>query len=674
VQWPRRALAAVVVAAGLAFAIPAAPALAQAPEQIRDYAVDLRVEAGGTLLVTEQIAYDFGGEERHGILRDLPVRFLYDDRYDRVYPVHVLGVSASPGTPDQYKLEDVDATLRIRVGDPDRTITGRHDYTIVYQVAGALNGFADHDELYWNAIGTQWEVPIERASVKVSAPAAISRVACYAGPLGATTPCASGAADGRTASFAVTGLYPNEGVTVVVGFPAGAVPTPRPILDERWTMARAFSATPGTLAVAGGVLLVVLLVLGWLFGMAGRDRRPGGASAPVAGAVVESAPPEGIRPAQAGLLVDEVVNPVAITATLVDLAVRGYLRIEDPAVRAEWMTPDWRLVKLKAADKDLLEYERMLLDGLFASRRLAQDLEVVRLADLKQRFYDRFEYIRTSLYRDAVQRRWFTEQPDKVRGRWIVGGIAVTATGAALTVLAAWRTHFGLVAIPVLLAGPVLMAGARRMPARTSVGAGLLRRVRGFRPISRRPGATAPALPRPRISSPPTCRMPSCSASPSSGPGPSRWSARRPSLPGTGAAGPGHRTGSPTAWVASRRPRRRPSAHRRRRRCRDRAALAGAAAPRVAGAAAPRAAGAAEAAATPGKSRCSAGPWCGSWCASALRPDCDDPAEHEGVHPRAAGRRPGVLGRRGRLRAGRQAQHSGQGCVGFAVIRTVVDS
>ena len=79
-QWPRRALAAVVVAAGLVLAVPAALARAQATEQILNDAVDLRLEAGGTLLVSERIAYDFGTEQRHGILRDLPVRSRYDDR------------------------------------------------------------------------------------------------------------------------------------------------------------------------------------------------------------------------------------------------------------------------------------------------------------------------------------------------------------------------------------------------------------------------------------------------------------------------------------------------------------------------------------------------------------------------------------------------------------------
>ena len=71
----RRVLAVVVVAAGLALAVLAAPARAQAAEQILDYKVDLQIETAGTLLVTEQITYDFGSEERHGIFRDVPVRF-----------------------------------------------------------------------------------------------------------------------------------------------------------------------------------------------------------------------------------------------------------------------------------------------------------------------------------------------------------------------------------------------------------------------------------------------------------------------------------------------------------------------------------------------------------------------------------------------------------------------
>jgi uncharacterized membrane protein YgcG len=495
----RRAVATAVVAAGLALAVAPAPARAQAGERILSYGVDLRIEPAGTLLVSERIAYDFGDAERHGIFRDLQVRLRYDDRYDRVYPVHVVAVSGSPGTPDQYELENEGSTLRIRIGDPDKTISGRHDYTVVYRVEGALNGTAERDELYWNAIGTSWEVPIERATARVSAPATISQVACYAGPQGSTQPCGSSTMDGATASFSASdGLAPLEGLTVVVGFPAGAVPTPRPVLDERWTMARAFSATPRTLTAVGGVMLLVLAGLGLLFGVAGRDRRAGRDA--MGHAAMEPTPPEGIRPGQAALLVNAAVQPLDITATVVDLAVRGYLRIEEVPPKRHWAAPDWRLAKLKGPDEQLTGYERKLLTGLFESGH------VVELSQLKQRFRERYVRVRAALYQDAVARRWFTRRPDKARWRWIAVGAGVTVLGLAALVLLAAMTHFGLAAIPLVLAGPALMIGARSMCGRTPAGAELRRRVLAFRQYlttagsggsgdARAPGQFSPYLP-----------------------------------------------------------------------------------------------------------------------------------------------------------------------------------
>jgi Predicted membrane protein (DUF2207) len=213
VQWWPRVLATVaaVVVAGLGLAVLAAPARAQPAERILDYTVDVEIEAAGSLLVTEQIAYDFGTQERHGIFREVPVRFRYDDRQDRIYPLEVLGVWTSVQTPGQYTLEEVDNALRIRIGHPDQLISGQHDYRILYRVEGTLNGFVDHDELYWNAIGADWEVPIEQASVRVRAPAAIGQVACYVGPVGATRACPASEPDGQSVTFGPSGLTPNQG-------------------------------------------------------------------------------------------------------------------------------------------------------------------------------------------------------------------------------------------------------------------------------------------------------------------------------------------------------------------------------------------------------------------------------------------------------------------------------
>jgi hypothetical protein len=179
----RRAGAALCLLLSLLLLGP--PASAQgAGERITAYDVDIRVETTGSLLITEIIDYDFAANQRHGIFREIPVRLDYDSRYERTYPLKVLSVEGSPGTPDQYKRESIGNKARLKIGDPDETITGAHRYTISYRIEGALNGFEGHDELYWNAIGTEWPVPIEQATIRVTTPADIIEVACFGGESG----------------------------------------------------------------------------------------------------------------------------------------------------------------------------------------------------------------------------------------------------------------------------------------------------------------------------------------------------------------------------------------------------------------------------------------------------------------------------------------------------------
>ena len=461
-------------------------------ERIVSYDVALRIEAGGDLAVTETIAYDFGTSSRHGILRHIPVRLRYDDRYDRVYPLRIERVSASEGTPAGYTTEDAGHLKRIRIGDPDRTVTGTHTYTIAYRVAHALNGFEDHDELYWNAVGSEWDVAVEQARVTVEAPATISRVGCFTGPTGSGLACASSSADGTTARFGQAGMGPNESLTVVVALPKGAVPDPVPRLDERWTPARAFAATPGTVGAAGALLAASVAGLVALVWRTGRDRRYAGSGVDVVfggpGAAeqtvgllerpitpVEFEPPHGMRPGQVGTLVDERAHPIDVIATIIDLAVRGYLRIEE-IPRSGWFgKADWRLTRRHDADDGLKRYERLLLDGLF------RDGDEVLLSTLKDTFAARLAKVRDALYADATDERWFAARPDRIRLKWVLIGAAVTVVGAGLTALAAARTHAGLVPVPVVLLGLALMAGSGAMPRRTARGTAALRRVAGFR-------------------------------------------------------------------------------------------------------------------------------------------------------------------------------------------------
>jgi len=486
--------------AGIAFVLAtllaASPAAAQVGERITDYDVSIEIGDDGTLTIVETIDYDFGPTPRHGILRDIPTRLRYDDTYDRIYPLDVVEVRASEGTPAAYEVESVEGGItRIRVGEADVEITGRHTYELTYTVEAALNGFPEHDELYWNAIGSEWSAPIERASVRVRAPADITQVACFQGYEGSTLPCDRANVDGAEARFAQTSLGSYSGVTIVVGLPKGAVPEPTPVLEERWRFARAFEATPATLGASAALALAAIGGVVALVWRRGRDRRfrgsqvdqvmgnPTGEHQAVpmgeadASAPVEFAPPDDMRPGQMGTLIDEQANVLDVSATLVDLAVRGYLLIQEIPKEGWFGKPDWRLIRLDQPDGDLLTYERRLLNGVF------RDGTEVTISELKNVFAERLKGVQESLYADAVDRHWFSERPDKVRAKSYGLGVLALVAAVGITVALAALTSWGLLGIPLIVAAVLLLATASRMPARTATGTALLRRVRGFRTV-----------------------------------------------------------------------------------------------------------------------------------------------------------------------------------------------
>jgi len=478
---------------GVVAALGSGPASAQSGgERIASYDVDMTVDEDGDLLVQETIDYDFGVARRRGIERFIPVRFQYDERYDRVYPVEVLSVKTSEGAPDDAQVSTQDDNLLIRIGDPNVTITGRHTYEITYRVEGALNGFEDHDELFWNVIGGQWDVPIDQATVTATMPADITEVACFAGPFRSTLPCDQSSSSGREATFSSASLDPRESLTVVVGFPVGVVPAPAPVLDERWSAARAFALTPVTAGAFGVLALAGIGTVGALAWRHGRDRRYVGGEVDIAfgndtgqdepvplgggsPSPVEFVPPDGLRPGQVGTLIDEVAHPLDVTATIVDLAVRGHLQIQEVEQSGWSGQGDWLLRALDKPIDGLLPYERTLLLSIFTGT------PEVLLSELKGTFSSNLAQVQSELYDDAVGQGWFVTRPDHVRTLWVGIGVVVIVVGAVLTGLAAAFTRFGLVPVPIVIAGIVLLACAGRMPSRTPKGTGVVRRANGFR-------------------------------------------------------------------------------------------------------------------------------------------------------------------------------------------------
>ncbi|HYK96975.1 MAG TPA: DUF2207 domain-containing protein, partial [Candidatus Acidoferrales bacterium] len=431
------------------------------------------IQNDGRIVVNETIAVDFDGLSKHGIFRDVPVRYEWpaDPRKMRVYELQVLSVTDAQGRAWHYETGTNGANVEIKIGDADRTVSGAQTYRIAYVVRGALNGFSDHDELFWNVNGADWPVATANTTATIRAPATLTQTACYIGQLGSTGGCAVSAGGANATKFSAgRSLAPGEQLTVVGALRKGIVPDPKPILQDRpRDVGQFFDTSPGWLALAALVAVGGLFLVFWRWWTAGRDQPERVTVVP------EYEPPDKMRPAQIGVIVDEHADTLDVTASIVDLAVRGYLTITEIPKQGLFGSRDWELARTQKDEADLLPYERTILDGIFDTGTS------VKLSALRRHFYTTLAQAERELYSDAVQRGWFPADPARVRMTYAIVGVGFVILAGALLFGLGSIAGGGLVGVAALVPAAALIAVSPVMPRKSKDGAELARRAAGFR-------------------------------------------------------------------------------------------------------------------------------------------------------------------------------------------------
>lgn len=463
-----RLLWAVFMAAGLA-----APASAGAWE-IADFDVRVTVHDDATATVQETILADFTGESKHGIFRDIPIH--YEDRAGQHFRLRLRlqEVTDAVGHPWPYRLESAGRYQRIRIGDPDTTLTGRQVYRITYEVQrGAVRFFPDHDECYWNLTGNEWQVPMHRVRAVIELPPAAQDVRAIAylgayGSRGQLQPQQQGA----DVVFEPSGpLAPYEGLTATVSWAKGAVHPPSAMQVLGWWVEDNWCY---------GIPVLVFFGMLWLWAAKGRDPRPNRTE------VVEYAPPEGLTPAEAGTLLDQEVDLRDITGTLIDLAVRGYVKITPVTASTLGIkrVSDYQLERLKplTGDETLKSHERTILRGIFGASGTTKSL-----SDLNEEFYTHLPEIRDGLYSTLVLGGYLDADPHKVRRRYFVIGVVLLVVGVNITGQLASHSTIGIgPVVAAILSSVIIIAFSYVMPRRTLKGARATDKIAGFLEFMRR--------------------------------------------------------------------------------------------------------------------------------------------------------------------------------------------
>lgn len=433
---------------------------------IKSYNVELKVEPNSELKVIEHLIVDFGYENKHGIYRDIPLDFY--DPSGKKHKIEIKDILVTDQNLNSYQIKvfKYGNNLRIRIGDPNKFVSGIQNYIIRYKVRYALYNFGNIDELYWNAIGTGWNVPIKNATAKVILPFDDSSIqfACYTGIFRSIGKDCKIKKEKNEILFTLTkSLSAYEGMTVAVGWRAGLIPISEgpPYWKNPWIYALFY-------------ITLFLSFMIWLWWRKGRDIGGKGTIQ------VQYYPPKDLTPIEAGTLIDEKVNARDIVAEIIDLARRGYLKIieiEEPGFLFG-KKRDYILEKIKNFEDNFQNnpFDLQTLSGIF------EDKKRIKLSELNKKFYRFIPSIKKQVFSSLTSKGFFFKNPLNVKNIYVSLGVIVyilTIWGVIIS-----QILFSIFPLPFLLSGLVtassLFIFGQFMPRKTPKGTEMLEYLKGY--------------------------------------------------------------------------------------------------------------------------------------------------------------------------------------------------
>jgi len=359
----------------------------------------------GLLKTSEKIDVDFL-VDRRGILRAIPEKYGDQDTNPKIVSV------MRDGKNEPYITYSEGDNLVARIGEESTYITGLHTYEIVYEVENVIKFYDSHDELYWDVNGDQWQENFENVTANLSTDAHLTEPApvCYTGIFGTDEQSCTIVGDVQSVNVSSSReLLPNETLTFITAFDKGYF---SPV--TWWEKYQ-------------NIIYVIPVFLFQLFVIKkaknkwqvyGKDYKKRGVTAPY------FERPKNVSVMEASYITSNALSPKHISANLIDLAIRGYIKITE---KKEGSKTKHDLSITKTLDSSLSQDEILLLTELFSDTSLGAS---VRLEDKKNKLFSVVEKLKVLIDKQTLDKGYYELSPKnsfkKIALQIVLGVLAMT--------------------------------------------------------------------------------------------------------------------------------------------------------------------------------------------------------------------------------------------------------
>lgn len=389
--------------------------------EIINFHVDIEILQNGSFRVKEEIDVFFF-ENRRGIFRTIPFRYRINGEN------YTIGLNYIKVTDHPFKVSRKKGVLEIRIGDPNKWITGSQKYNIEYTAVGAFLFLDEHIEFNWNITGNEWPVPIEFVSYRIQLPDHTiipdEDIVFSSGKKGETRQDASMLKTGRYIQGRMqVSLATGEGLTVAVKLPKGYVDQPALVDKKSHGNDKLLHPFKDIFSIIPASLLALLFLAYYRFGVNIKDKD---------NYEIQYYPPKGMTAAEVGTFYDYIANNRDVISLIPQWGYQGLVEVSSiPDSRGQ---QDIYFIKKGELPVHTPEYEKILWNGLFESR------SQVFLSDLQHKFYSVLSATKRALHREVTEPRLYNrEAMAYFKSNWnLVLFIGFFIGGTLLMILKGW--------------------------------------------------------------------------------------------------------------------------------------------------------------------------------------------------------------------------------------------